>query len=107
MSYVEKFPWIIHFDGSGCSGCGMEAQACFSPKFDLEQYGVRKTDNPRHADVLLITGIVQEENREQIQELYDRMAEPKAVVAAVLVPVPAVFSRAAVMCSAVQIRFFR
>ena len=82
MSYVEKFPWIIHFDGSGCSGCGMEAQACFSPKFDLEQYGVRKTDNPRHADVLLITGIVQEENREQIQELYDRMAEPKAVVAA-------------------------
>ena len=75
----------------------MEAQACFSPKFDLEQYGVRKTDNPRHADVLLITGIVQEENREQILELYER----------VLVPVPAVFLRAAVMCSAVQIRFFR
>ena len=50
MSYVEKNPWILHFDGSGCSGCGMEVQACFSPKFDVEQYGVRKTDNPKHAD---------------------------------------------------------
>ena len=38
LSYVEKNPWILHFDGSGCSGCGMEVQACFSPKFDVEQY---------------------------------------------------------------------
>lgn len=82
MSYVEKYPWIIHFDGSGCNGCGMEVQACFSPKFDVEQYGVRKTDNPKHADVLLITGIVEEERREEILRLYEDMAEPRAVVAA-------------------------
>ena len=81
MSYVEKNPWILHFDGSGCSGCGMEVQACFSPKFDVEQYGVRKTDNPKHADVLLITGIVEEENRDYLVHLYENMAEPKAVVA--------------------------
>ena len=77
MSYVEKNPWILHFDGSGCSGCGMEVQACFSPKFDVEQYGVRKTDNPKHADVLLITGIVEEENRDYLVHLYENMAEPE------------------------------
>lgn len=81
MSYVEKNPWILHFDGAGCNGCGMEVQACFSPKFDIEQYGVRRTDNPKHADVLLITGIVEEENREYLLNLYEEMAEPKAVVA--------------------------
>lgn len=81
MSYVEKNPWIFHFDGSGCNGCGMEVQTCFSPKFDIEQYGVRRTDNPKHADVLLITGIVEEENREYLMHLYEEMAEPRAVVA--------------------------
>lgn len=81
MSYVEKNPWILHFDGTGCNGCGMEVQACFSPKFDIEQYGVRRTDNPKHADVLLVTGIVEEENREYLTSLYEAMAEPKAVVA--------------------------
>ncbi len=59
----------------------MEVQACFSPKFDVEQYGVRKTDNPKHADVPLITGIVEEENRDYLVHLYENMAEPKAVVA--------------------------
>lgn len=82
MSYVEKNPWILHFDGTGCSGCGMEVQACFSPRFDIEQYGVRRTDNPKHADILLITGIVEEENREELLRLYECMAEPKAVIAA-------------------------
>lgn len=81
MSYVEKNPWILHFDGAGCNGCGTEVQACFSPKFDIEQYGVRRTDNPKHADVLLITGIVEDENREYLMHLYEEMAEPKAVVA--------------------------
>ncbi len=81
MSYIEKNPWILHFDGAGCNGCGMEMRACFSPEFDIEQYGVRRTDNPKHADVLLITGIVEEENREYLVNLYEEMTEPKAVVA--------------------------
>ena len=95
MSYVEKNPWILHFDGSGCSGCGMEVQACFSPKFDVEQYGVRKTDNPKHADVLLITGIVEEENRDYLVHLL------------VHVHAPAESSRAVEMCCAEQIRCSR
>ncbi len=81
MSYVEKNPWVLHFGGAGCNGCSMEVQACFSPEFDIEQYGVRRTDNPKHADVLLITGIVEEENREYLLHLYEQMAEPRAVVA--------------------------
>lgn len=82
MSYIKKSPWVIHFDGSGCSGCSAEVRACFTPVYDLEQYGIKKTNNPKHADVLLVTGIIDEENRERIITIYDQMISPKRVVAA-------------------------
>lgn len=81
MSYIEKSPWIIHFDGSGCSGCSAEVRACFTPMYDLEQYGIKKTNNPKHADVLLVTGIIDEENRALLESIYEQMLSPKKVVA--------------------------
>lgn len=82
MSYIEKSPWVIHFDGSGCSGCSAEVRACFTPIYDLEQYGIKKTNNPKHADVLLVTGIIDEDNKERIIAIYEQMLHPKKVVAA-------------------------
>lgn len=81
MSYVKKSMWTIHFDGAGCSGCGMEVKACFAPFHDMEQYGIRRTNNPKHADVLLVTGLVNEDNRDKIRDIYEKMSSPKAVVA--------------------------
>lgn len=81
MSYIQKSPWLIHFDGLGCTGCNMEVQACFAPQHDLEQFGVKVTENPEQADVLLVTGAIDEEQLEEIKRIYERMLPPKAVVA--------------------------
>jgi ech hydrogenase subunit C len=47
----------------------------------VERLGVVNTGNPKHADILLITGSVNEQNRNVIQNLYDQMPDPKVVVA--------------------------
>ena len=81
MSYVTKSPWIIHYDGSSCNGCDIEVLACLTPMYDVERFGIINTGNPKHADVFLVTGAVNEQNKEVVKQIYEQMPEPKAVVA--------------------------
>ncbi len=81
MSYTKKSPWVIHYDASSCNGCDIEVLAALAPGFDAERFGVINTGNPKHADIFLVTGSVNERNIKVIQEIYDQMIEPKVVVA--------------------------
>ncbi|MFU0825741.1 NADH-quinone oxidoreductase subunit B family protein [Clostridium sp.] len=81
MSLVKKSPWILHYDGSSCNGCDIEVLASLTPLYDVERFGVINTGNPKHADIFLITGSINEENRSVVKQLYEQMAEPKVVVA--------------------------
>lgn len=78
---VSKSPWILHYDGSSCNGCDIEVLACLTPLYDVERFGVINTGNPKHADILLVTGSVNAQNRPVLQQLYDQMPDPKVVVA--------------------------
>ena len=81
MSYFKRSPWIFHYDGSSCNGCDIEVLACLTPLYDIERFGIVNTGNPKHADILLITGSVNERNIEIIQNLHRQMPDPKVVVA--------------------------
>jgi ech hydrogenase subunit C len=81
MSFFSKSPWIFHYDGSSCNGCDIEVLACLTPFYDLERFGIVNTGNPKHADILLITGSVNERNIEIVRNLYSQMPDPKVVVA--------------------------
>lgn len=81
MSGLQKSPWVIHYDASSCNGCDIEVLACLTPGFDVERFGIVNTGNPKHADIFLVTGSVNEQNREVVRNIYDQMPEPKAVVA--------------------------
>jgi ech hydrogenase subunit C len=72
---------LLHYDGSSCNGCDIEVLACLTPLYDVERFGIINTGNPKHADILLITGSVNHRNARVIKNLYDQMAEPKIVVA--------------------------
>jgi len=78
---ITKSPWIIHYDGSSCNGCDIEVLACLTPMYDLERFGIINTGNPKHADVFLVTGAVNEQNISVIKQIYDQMPNPKVVVA--------------------------
>uniref|UniRef100_UPI003AAAEF69 NADH-quinone oxidoreductase subunit B family protein n=1 Tax=Ellagibacter isourolithinifaciens TaxID=2137581 RepID=UPI003AAAEF69 len=79
MAYNSKSPWVIHYDASSCNGCDIEVLAALCPGFDVERFGIINTGNPKHADIFLVTGSVNEQNIKVVQEIYDQMLEPKAV----------------------------
>jgi len=81
MKAIKKSPWILHYDGSSCNGCDIEVLACLTPLYDVERFGIINTGNPKHADILLITGSVNEQNIPVVKQLYEQMADPKVVVA--------------------------
>lgn len=81
MGFFAKSPWILHYDASSCNGCDIEVLACLTPVYDVERFGVINTGNPKHADILLITGSVNEQTKQVILNLYEQMPEPKVVVA--------------------------
>ena len=81
MSFFSKSPWIMHYDGSSCNGCDIEVLACLTPLYDVERFGVINTGNPKHADILLITGGINTQNVEIVKTIYSQMRNPKVVVA--------------------------
>jgi ech hydrogenase subunit C len=81
MSFLKKSPWIIHYDGSSCNGCDIEVLACLTPLYDIERFGIVNTGNPKHADIFLITGSINEQNIEVVRNIYNQMPDPKVVAA--------------------------
>ncbi|MFH1037276.1 MAG: NADH-quinone oxidoreductase subunit NuoB [PVC group bacterium] len=81
MAFIQKSPWIIHYDGSSCNGCDIEVLACLTPMYDIERFGAVNMGNPKHSDILLITGSVNTQNLEIIRVIYEQMGDPRVVVA--------------------------
>lgn len=65
----------------GCNGCDIEVVALMSPRYDIEQYGIYVHQNPREADVILVTGAMAEQWKDKLQRIYAKAPEPKVVVA--------------------------
>ncbi len=78
---MSQSPWVLHYDGSSCNGCDIEVLASTTPRYDLERFGIINTGDPKHADVFLITGGINYQNRSVVQQLYSQMPDPKGVVA--------------------------
>lgn len=81
MSKLARSPWIMHYDAASCNGCDIEVLACLTPVYDIERLGVINTGNPKHADILLITGGVNNKCEKVVKQLYEQMPNPKVVVA--------------------------
>ncbi len=72
---------VRHVDCGSCNGCEVEVGAVFGPVYDAERYGTRLVASPRHADVLLVTGVVTHNMREPLRRTVDATPRPRVVVA--------------------------
>lgn len=81
MAKISKSPWLLHYDGSSCNGCDIEVLACLTPVYDVERFGIINTGNPKHADILLITGGINTQNKPVVEQIYSQMPNPKVVIA--------------------------
>ncbi|MCM1307248.1 MAG: NADH-quinone oxidoreductase subunit NuoB [Butyrivibrio sp.] len=81
MAKISKSPWLLHYDASSCNGCDIEVLACLTPIYDIERFGIINTGDPKQADILLITGGVNTQNKAVVEQIYSQMPNPKVVVA--------------------------
>ncbi len=73
---------IRHIDVGSCNGCESELQMLSSPYVDLQRLGFFFTPTPRHADLLLVTGVVTSNMEKVLMATYAAMPGPKMVIAA-------------------------
>ncbi|BCS81465.1 NADH-quinone oxidoreductase subunit B family protein [Anaerocellum diazotrophicum] len=78
---LKKSPWIIHYDCNSCNGCDIEILATLTPVYDVERFGIINVGNPKHADILVVSGSVNHRNARVLKAIYEQMPHPKAVVA--------------------------
>jgi ech hydrogenase subunit C len=77
----KKSPWIVHLNCNSCNGCDIETVACLTPLYDVERFGIVNIGNPKHADVLVVTGSVNKKNIRVLKNIYEQIPNPKVVVA--------------------------
>jgi Ni,Fe-hydrogenase III small subunit len=72
---------IRHVAAGSCNGCELELRATQNMIHDLTQYGLSFTASPRHADILLITGVAARNMAEAVRQARAAMPDPVLVIA--------------------------
>jgi len=68
-------------DAGSCNGCEIEVGAAFGPVYDVERFGARLVASPRHADVVLVTGVVTRNMQEPLRRTVAATPRPRVVLA--------------------------
>ncbi len=68
-------------DAGSCNGCELEMHAVNNSFYDIERFGIHFVASPRHADMLLVTGVVSRHMQEALKRTYAATPDPKLVVA--------------------------
>ncbi|MFD7842240.1 NADH-quinone oxidoreductase subunit B family protein [Nocardia sp. NPDC059764] len=72
---------LRHVDAGSCNGCEVEISGAFGPVYDAERYGARLVASPRHADALLVTGVVTRNMAEALRRTHAATPAPRLVIA--------------------------
>jgi Ni,Fe-hydrogenase III small subunit len=72
---------LRHVDAGSCNGCEHELNQLTTPFYDLQRFGLSIVASPRHADLLLVTGIVTTRMREALLTAHAAMPDPRRVAA--------------------------
>jgi Ni,Fe-hydrogenase III small subunit len=64
-----------------CAGCEGELAALSNAVFDIARFGVQFVASPRHADGIVITGVVNRNMVGALERTYDALPDPRLVIA--------------------------
>jgi membrane-bound hydrogenase subunit mbhJ len=78
---IARSPWVYHMNTGSCNGCDIELLALFTPRYDVERFGVKLTGTPRQADIILVTGPMTLQARDRALRVYSQVPRPNVVVA--------------------------
>ncbi|HUA07954.1 MAG TPA: hypothetical protein VMA98_01695 [Candidatus Acidoferrales bacterium] len=72
---------LRHIDVGSDGSEEQELAAIFNPFYDANRLGIFLTATPRHADVLIVSGVITKAMAQALEHTYDAMPEPKIVIA--------------------------
>ena len=72
---------IRHVDVGSCNACDFEMSAMLNPVYDLQQYGIDFVASPRHADLLMVTGVVTRNLKAALEATLNATPAPRLVMA--------------------------
>jgi len=78
---LKKSLWVFHFAGASCNNCDIEILDVLTPRYDVERFGMQLIASPRHADVILVSGSINQRDKPRLKEVYEQAAKPVFVVA--------------------------
>jgi len=68
-------------DSGSCNACEAECNALSNPYYDLERLGIHFVASPRHADILLISGVMTFNMYHHVWDAYNQIPSLKWVIA--------------------------
>ncbi len=78
---LKKSPWVYHLAAASCNNCDIEILELLTPRYDVERFGAVLVGSPRHADALLVTGVINRKSLPRVLEVYQQTPKPCLVIA--------------------------
>jgi Ni,Fe-hydrogenase III small subunit len=72
---------VFPLDSGACGSCNIEFLSVFSPQYDANRLGIFLVNTPRHADAIVIMGVMTNGMKETLDRAYEAMPEPKLIIA--------------------------
>ncbi len=79
-TFKESFT-VFMIDTGSCGACNLEVKSLTNPIYDMHRLGIFFTSTPRHADALLVVGVLSEKMKDPLRRAYEAMPDPKLVIA--------------------------
>lgn len=81
LKALTKSIWVFHISNGSCNNCDIEILDCFTPRFDVERFGIQLIGSVRHADALIITGAMNRKSVPRMKKIYEQAPKPCVVIA--------------------------
>jgi Ni,Fe-hydrogenase III small subunit len=77
---LTKSPWVFHVAAASCNNCDIEILDVLTPRWDVERFGIVLVGSPRHADALLVTGVLNRKSLPRVIQVYEQTPKPCLVI---------------------------
>ncbi len=77
---LSRSLWVFHVSASPCNNCDIEILELLTPRYDVERLGIKLVGSVRHADVLLVSGVINGKVAPKVRRLYEQAPRPIFVV---------------------------
>lgn len=72
---------LRHLDAGSCNACDWELTALLNPVYDVRRLGIDFVASPRHADGVIVTGVLTRNLETAVRRTFEAVPAPRIVIA--------------------------